>query len=88
MKTGDDLLVSTLGITRKEIKHHNDKGRVCKALAQSFKEKAVIDEDPLSTQPKYLKNLIQIEIQHNIITLYDEEKQHTIIVIKPRLEIG
>lgn len=53
----DTALVKTLGIRKREIIHLSGKPEVCKQLEKREKWKGLVDEDPLSVQPPYLKKL-------------------------------
>lgn len=82
----DEMLAKTLGIARKSIIHCNDKGDVCKHLCKSEQRKGMIDEDPMSAQPKYLKELKEQESVYRIGHFIDPVRSHKIIVLCPRLE--
>ena len=84
----DEMLVKTLGVPVRLVNHHNDKGRVCNALGKHPLVTGMIDEDPASSQPTYLKRLIAIDelSKHGLRVLRDEQQQNQIILICPRLE--
>ncbi|WP_375447168.1 hypothetical protein [uncultured Fibrella sp.] len=82
----DEVLVRALGFPRKVVNHHNDKGRVCNKLEKEQGAIGMIDEDPASPQPTYLKQLIEVENRHGIRLLKDDNRSHHVIVIRPRLE--
>lgn len=86
--TPDETIAMFLGKTRKQIVHHNDKGRVCNFLANSTGCLALIDEDPGAAQPKYLTHFLKPEKpeQFGIKLLWDEKRGNQAIVICPRLE--
>ena len=46
----------------------------------------MIDEDPGSSHPTYLKSLIAVEIKHDVRLLKDANRGHILIVIQPRPE--
>ncbi len=82
----DETLVKSLGFTRRQIHHHNDKGRVCAGLIKSTTPCiGLIDEDPLSAQPSYLRDCKEISSQHGLKQLKDK-KGNVIVVLQPRLE--
>lgn len=82
----DKVLVSAMGIPRKEIKHSFSKGNVCNRLEKSRNSKGLVDEDPLSMQPSYIKELKLYEEKDEIKLLYDEKTQNYLIVLCPTLE--
>lgn len=82
----DEVLVKALGFPRKKVNHHNDKGRVCNKLEKETEVIGMIDEDPDSPQPTYLKQLTEVETKHSIRLLNDVKRGHKLIVIQPRLE--
>lgn len=82
----DEALAKTLGVVRSGIIHSNDKGGVCKRLSKSRDMKGMIDEDPMSAQPAYLKELKEQERIHNVGYFIDPQRSHTVIVLCPRLE--
>lgn len=53
----DEALLKSLGATKKRIDHRGNKPEVCKALEKSNNSKGLIDEDPWSTQPRYIDRL-------------------------------
>lgn len=53
----DTTLLSVLGVPRKEIFHAGGKGNVCVRLSKITDSKGLVDEDPESPQPGYLKKL-------------------------------
>src|SRR5882724_10993554 len=82
----DEILAVVLGFSRKEIAHENNKGEVCHYLEKSAIKLAIIDEDPGSGQPRYLRNFKVVEEKFSVITMVYKKFDKTIIVIKPRLE--
>ena len=84
----DEMLVRTLGVPVRLVNHHNDKGRVCNALGKHSVITGMIDEDPASPQPSYLKILLAVdeESKHGLRVLQDQQRNNQIIVICPRLE--
>jgi len=53
----DKTLVSTTGISHKEIEHAYGKGNVCNKLKKNRNSKGLVDEDPLSIPPNYIGKL-------------------------------
>ncbi len=82
----DETLAKTLGVARSVIIHSDDKGGVCKRLLNSIGMKGMIDEDPMSAQPKYLKELREQEKRYGVSLLVDGQRLHRIVVLCPRLE--
>ena len=85
----DSALVNALGISKREIIHLQGKPEVCKQLAKRENWKGMIDEDPFSVQPPYLKGL---QVKENLSgdygfrALHDTSKNNDLIVLCPRLE--
>lgn len=85
----DSALVKTLGIQRKQIIHLGGKPGVCKQLEKREHYKGLIDEDPFSLQPPYLKKL---QVKENLSNdygfkvLHDNSKNNDLLVLCPRLE--
>lgn len=81
----DEKLVMTLGIARKAIRHHNDKGQVCNYLKKSKDHKGLIDEDPNSAQHSYLSACKLNSFSWGIRECF-HPKGNQIIILTPRLE--
>jgi hypothetical protein len=84
----DSVLAKTLGIQKKDIIHLGGKPEVCKQLEKRENWKGLIDEDPFSIQPPYLKKL---EVKENLSdyelkVLNDNSNNNDLIVLCPRLE--
>ena len=82
----DELLARILGFKRNEIAHQPNKGEVCNFLQKSDTHFAIIDEDPGTGQPNYLKQFSIISDKFGIIKLVHKEEKKTIFILKPRLE--
>jgi len=84
----DSVLVKTLGIPKKEIIHLGGKPEVCKQLEKRENWKGLIDEDPFSIQPSYLKRLkMRVNLSnYGFKVLYDNCNNNDLIVLCPRLE--
>lgn len=82
----DECLAKTLGLPRRSVVHHNDKGRVCNHLKENYDQLGMVDEDPGSAQPTYLKTLSKETDNHHIRVLVDPKRNNKLIVICPRLE--
>jgi len=84
----DFVLVKSLGVPRREIIHLGGKPEICKQLEKRENCKGLVDEDPFSVQPSYLRRL---EVQENLSSyglkvLKDGSKKNDLIVLCPRLE--
>ena len=81
------LVKSITGIPKREIIHAGGKSEVCKRLEKNKNHKGVVDEDPWSVQPPYLKKL---ETKENLsdyeLKLLDDNNDNRLIVLCPRLE--
>lgn len=84
----DELFIQKIGIPKKNIVHAYSKGRVCKRLSKSTHGVGVVDEDPGSPQPRYLRNMKILENsqKHSFKILFDEKRNNYMVVISPRLE--
>jgi len=84
----DSALVKLLGIPKKQILHLGGKPEVCKQLAKRENWKGLVDEDPFSVQPPYLKELQAKKDLSNygLKILNDNSKNNDLIVLCPRLE--
>lgn len=84
----DSTLVRKLGIPKKQIIHQQGKPEVCKQLEKREKWRGLVDEDPSSVQPPYLKKLEEKKNLSNFgfKILNDNAKKNDLIVLCPRLE--
>lgn len=86
----DFILVQTVGgINKKGIIHElKGKGAVCSRLSTQTNCMGLVDDDPDSPQPPYIKKsqLYSHISQHDIKILCDRNHNNFIIVIIPRLE--
>ena len=84
----DRVLLQKIGVTKRNIIHAGPKSGVCKRLSKTTHSIGVVDEDPYSVQPSYLKGLRVIENsqKHDVKVLFDEKRNNRVIVISPRLE--
>ncbi|HDS45874.1 MAG TPA: hypothetical protein ENN68_07275 [Methanomicrobia archaeon] len=78
----------TLGIPKRQIIHLQGKPEVCKQLEKRERFLGLIDEDPFSVQPSYLKRLAVKEDLPNygLKILKDITKHNVLIILSPRLE--
>lgn len=84
--TPDATLLKTLGIKRKEILHEGGKAKVCRRLEKKEGCKGLIDEDPNSVQPPYLKRISIEKLSNGVKTGEDNINNNTVIILSPRLE--
>lgn len=82
----DELLVRVLGLGIKEIAHQSNKGEVCNYLRKTDINIAILDEDPSSGQPNYLKEFNTVDEKFGVRKLQHKAVNKTILVIRPRLE--
>ncbi|WP_322799127.1 hypothetical protein [Thermoflexus sp.] len=85
----DEVLIRALGVPRRRIFHHSGKGNICNRLRRLKNAIAIMDEDPHSSQPRYLRELMSSvaeEGAHQIRVLRDDERGHLILILRPRLE--
>lgn len=84
----DMVLALCLGFSRKQVTTHGPKGEVCNYLEKTRSMIGLIDEDPTSAQPDYLKRLgvRKSESKFSLQVLVDEKLNHKIIVVCPKLE--
>jgi len=82
----DKALVKILGIPGNQIFHAGGKGNICSRLKYSKNSIGLVDEDPHSPQPNYIKKLKFQSKEYSIKVLYDAEFRNYLIVLCPRLE--
>ncbi len=82
----DRVLLIAIGLSKKKITIAGSKGNVCNRLRNKNNVKGVVDEDPDSAQPSYIRELVKKSEDCNLICYYDNTNQNSLIVIKPDLE--
>ena len=82
----DEVLVRSLGVPKKKIRHVHSKGNVCRRLLKNKNSVGVVDEDPESVQPRYIQKLELISQEYGIRLLRDRGAGNHIIVLSPTLE--
>ena len=84
----DFILVNNLGASKKEIIHGGGKAEVCRKMMKTENCIGLVDEDPASIQPPYLRKLkIKTELsQHGIKILKDDKRNNYLIILCPKLE--
>lgn len=83
------LVQSLTGWPRREVRHENKgKGEVCNQLRKNGKCIGLVDEDPGSTQPKYLGALQTVKDlpDEGLRLLHDVARDNAVVVLCPRLE--
>lgn len=82
------LAKSLTGIPKREFIHERGKPKVCKQLERRRDCKGLVDEDPWSTQPPYMKKIkLKEDIsEHDLKILHDNSNDNCLIVLCPRLE--
>ncbi|MCD6221278.1 hypothetical protein J7K25_03870 [bacterium] len=78
--------IKNIGIRLNEIYHAGDKGRVCKNLRKKENVCGMVDEDPLSSQPSYLKEIRFIKEIEGIKYFKDEKRKNNVVILSPYLE--
>ncbi len=81
----DEALVGSLGIPKREREHSHDKGRVCNKLKKTENAIGMVDEDPGSAQPGYLKKLETIS-ENNNIRVKQDKQNNRLVILCPHLE--
>jgi hypothetical protein len=82
------LVKSVTKILKREIVHEKNKPEVCKRLEKQRNCKGLVDEDPWSTQPRYMKK-VSLEddlFQYELKVFHDESNGNDFFVLCPRLE--
>lgn len=83
------LVKSLTKIPKREIVHEiKGKPEVCKRLERQRNCKGLVDEDPLSVQPPYMKK-VRLEndlFQYELKVFYDESNSNYLFLLCPRLE--
>ena len=83
------LVKSLTNVTRRGITHEfKGKGEICNRLRKQTNCKGLVDEDPTSAQPPYVKEArLENDLsEHEIKLLYDGTNNNYLIVLCPRLE--
>jgi len=84
----DRVLASSItSIPKRDFIHAGNKSGVCKRLERHRNCKGLVDEDPWSTDPPYMKKLKRENLsQHELQILHDNSNDNRLIVLCPRLE--
>ncbi len=82
----DETLVRTLGIRKHAIVHCRGKAEVIKKLTKGQAVGGMVDEDPASIPPGYMREFEQLEVDtHNDLRWYGYHDRR-LVVLSPRLE--
>jgi hypothetical protein len=83
----DAALLRALGVPRKQLRHESCKGEVVKRVLKSDCATGLIDEDPLSAQPRDIDNYKQVQAAEGLRLLARrDDKNKRLIIVRPRLE--
>jgi len=82
------LVRSLIHVTRRDVDHEfKGKGAICNQLRKQGNSKGLLDEDPLSPQPNYLKTAkVKDDLSEHGIKVLQDVNHNSIIVLCPRLE--
>lgn len=83
----DEVLVRTLGVPRREVRHEHGKGNITNRLRTVATGKGMIDEDPSGFQPAELRNYRKVQ-QNGSLVLMEHTASHSnqLVIICPNLE--
>ena len=74
-------------VSKRNIIHAGNKSEVIKALVKHYENsKGLVDEDPGSTQPRYLHEFTQKGERYSIKVLHNHHRNNYLIILCPRLE--
>lgn len=82
----DEALAVALGLSSRIVEHGTNKVGVCSQVSRRDRVSGMVDEDPQSEQPPYLRRLKMDSYSHGIRVLLDESRNCRLIVLCPRLE--
>ena len=83
----DAALLRALGVPRKQLCHERCKGEVVKRVLKLGCAIGLIDEDPLSAQPRDLDNYREVQAGEGLRLLARrDDKNKRLIIVCPRLE--
>lgn len=82
------LVRAVTGVSRREVGHEGGKGEVCNRLRKRNGCTGMVDEDPSSGQPPYVREarLEQDLVEVGIRTLHHDATGNRLIILCPRLE--
>ena len=83
----DEVLIKSLGYTRKMITHQPNKGAVINYLQRNPGVIGIVDEDPGAANPTYMyKFQEETPEKFDIENLFVRKEKTRLIILKPRLE--
>ena len=83
----DAALLSTLGVSKKQLRHERCKGEIVKRVLKFDCAIGLIDEDPASAQPRELDNYKQVQAAEGLrLLIRRDDTNKRLILICPRLE--
>lgn len=83
----DVIFVKALGIPARRISKTDSKGKVCKKVSKSIYVIGLVDQDPTTNPPEYIRKKTQfLNKKHNITLHWDKEQDNYIISLCPALE--
>ncbi|MFQ5891233.1 MAG: hypothetical protein ACE5HW_00375 [Candidatus Methanofastidiosia archaeon] len=82
------LVNSITDIPKREIIHAGNKSELCKKLEKEKNCMGLVDEDPWSGQPSYIKRMRKKDglSRYELKVLHDNSRDNNLVVICPRLE--
>jgi hypothetical protein len=80
------LIRSITKISKREIVHAGGKPEVCKQLERRKNCKGLVDEDPWSIQPPYMKKMRARDLSKHEMKILHDNKGNCLVVLRPRLE--
>ncbi len=81
------LVKSVTHTSKKEFNHAANKGKICNQLRKQRNCKGLVDEDPLSSQPGYMKEArLENDLREHEIKVLHDDRNNYLIVLCPRLE--
>lgn len=87
-KADFSLIKSIMKIPKRKIYHAGCKSELCKKLEKQDDCIGLMDEDPLSVQPSYIKKMEVVSTlpQCDLTVLHESSKRNYIVILCPRLE--
>jgi hypothetical protein len=82
----DETLAVALGVPRRDVEHALGRSSVFAQLARRKGVLGLVDEDPGTIPPPYLKSLVEQSWAHGVRALADKERANRVLVLSPRLE--
>jgi len=82
----DETLVSKIGFSKRQVKHHAGKSRVFGTIEKLNDQIALVDEDPGQVKHRYEKRLVFQRKKDGISYFLDPTLNNKVIVLKVKLE--